>query len=152
MYYSLNNVQLKHVSPILNLEVPARKLYVAVASLIADHTEKSEALTKSWGPAQQNSYEVIHNQQNDIVHSLPADAHDLARAFYKSQELYFGLAMKDIFLSAAVKGAVSCEEIRDYVDPSLKNKETAQLLKEIGLPTLAKIVEASCVAPAAQPA
>ena len=141
--YSIDNVKFKHLSPILDLEVPIRDLYKAVAALIQDHTSKSVAFGVSYGQDELNKHAAISNQQGELGNPPAADAHDLEKEFYKAKDVYFGLAMKDVFLAAAIKGAVTTSEIRDYVDPSIRTQETVDLLKEIGMPTLASIISFS---------
>lgn len=142
--YSTSKIQLKQLSPILDLEVPIRELYKAVAALVADHTDKSNALTLSYGSEEQEKLTAISNMQAELGPMPTSYAHGLEQELYNAKSVYFGLAMKDTFLAAAIKGAVGCEEIRDYVSPEIKNKATVDLLKDIGMPTLAKIIDASC--------
>lgn len=149
--YSIDNVQFKQLSPILELEVPVRALFKAVSALVGDHSDKSTELTKSWGDVEATKYTAISNQQGTLGEVPSASAHDLEKAFYNAKSVYFGLAMKDVFLSAAIKGAVTLEEISDYVAPEIRNTETVELLKALDMSALAKIVEHAVNSPANQP-
>lgn len=143
--YSINNIQFKQLSPILDLEVPIRKIYSAAVALVADHSNRNEALNKSYGKEEMDKHATISNQQGDLGQIPTEDAHDLEKAFYNAKSVYFGLAIKDVFLSAAIKGAVTPEELTDYVDKEIRTEATVKLLNDIGMPALAKIVECACV-------